>query len=92
MVSNTHPTADWGRFGGSYFDERWVKRPIGPGGESIEYQLMPLHIFVNEVLEANFTLDRLIEPVPTPALRDVDAVKYEELSAAPIFLALKLHI
>jgi SAM-dependent methyltransferase len=91
VVSTTHPTADWGRFGGSYFDERWIRRPIGAQGEAIEYQHLSLSTIVNELLGAGFTLDRMIEPTPSPALKDVDPKKYEELSAAPVFLGLRLH-
>ncbi|MGW8482005.1 class I SAM-dependent methyltransferase [Microbacterium sp. NPDC055903] len=40
MLSSTHPTANWGYFGGSYFDERWVIRSFGEA--TMEYQLMTI--------------------------------------------------
>ncbi|MFE7504188.1 class I SAM-dependent methyltransferase [Promicromonospora sp. NPDC057488] len=92
VVSSTHPTADWGRFGGSYFEERWIRRQIGSQPEeTIEYQHMTTSTIVNELLAAGFTLERMVEPTPLPALKDLDPKKYEELSAAPVFLALRLH-
>ncbi|MGC1208874.1 MAG: methyltransferase domain-containing protein [Ornithinimicrobium sp.] len=90
VVSSTHPTADWGRFGGSYFDQRWVTRPLDDR-YSIEYQLIPLSILVNELLDAGFVLDKMIEPQPSLELKQADPQRYEELRAAPIFLALRLH-
>lgn len=90
MVSSTHPTADWGRFGGSYFEQRWITRPIDDQ-HSIGYQLIPLSILVNELLDTGFVLDRMIEPQPSPELKHADPQRYEELRAAPVFLALRLH-
>lgn len=90
VVSTTHPTADWGRFGGTYFEERWVSRPLDDK-HSIEYALMPMSTLVNELIDAGFILDRMVEPQPSPQLRAVDPTHYEELRAAPIFLALRLH-
>lgn len=90
VVSSTHPTADWGRFGGSYFDQRWVTRPLDDQ-HSITYQLVPLSILVNELLDSGFVLDTMIEPQPLPELEQADPQRYEELRAAPIFLALRLH-
>lgn len=90
VVSSTHPTADWGRFGGSYFDERWITRPLNDQ-HSIEYQLIPLNILINELINAGFVLDKMIEPQPSPELRQADPQRYEELRAAPVFLALRLH-
>lgn len=88
VISSTHPTADWGRFGGSYFDERWVTRPLGQH-HTIEYQLLTMSTLVNECLETGFVLDRMVEPQPSPLLAEVDPDRYAELQAAPIFLALK---
>lgn len=90
VVSSTHPTADWGRFGGSYFDQRWVTRPLDDQ-HSITYQLVPLSILVNELLDSGFVLDTMIEPQPLPELEQADPQRYEELRAAPIFLTLRLH-
>ncbi|WP_268928580.1 methyltransferase domain-containing protein [Microbacterium sp. KUDC0406] len=87
VLSSTHPMADWRYFGGSYFDERWVTRTFGEA--TMEYQLMTMSTLVNEVADAGFVLERLVEPQPVEALRAVDAESYERWTAAPIFVALR---
>lgn len=87
VLSSTHPTADWGYFGGSYFDERWVTRSFGEA--TMEYQLMTMSTLLNEIADAGFVLERMVEPQPTEALRDVDAEQYEKWTSAPIFVALR---
>jgi hypothetical protein len=52
---------------------------------------MPMSVLVNELLEEGFILDRMVEPPPLPALREVEPDRYDALRSAPIFLALKLH-
>ncbi|MEU1669540.1 class I SAM-dependent methyltransferase [Streptomyces sparsogenes] len=42
LVSTTHPTADWLKFGGSYYAEDWVDRPVAGGPLAVHYQRMPL--------------------------------------------------
>lgn len=90
VVSSTHPTADWGRFGGSYFDERWIQRPVAPE-QLIEYRTMPMSVLVNELLDTGFTLARMVEPQPDPALRAVEPEKFDALSEAPVFIVLRLR-
>lgn len=87
VLSTTHPTADWGYFGGSYFDERWVTRSFGEA--TMEYQLMTMSTLLNEVADAGFVLERMVEPQPTEALRAADPEGFARWSAAPIFVALR---
>lgn len=89
VLSSTHPTADWRYFGGSYFDERWVTRTFGEA--TMEYQLMTMSTLLNEIADAGFVLERLVEPQPDEALRAVDAERYEQWASSPIFLALRAH-
>jgi hypothetical protein len=51
---------------------------------------MPPETFLNELLAAGFMLERLIEPRPTPGLRELDETAYNKLYQAPCFLAVKL--
>ncbi|MER7795525.1 hypothetical protein [Streptomyces sp. NPDC097640] len=44
---------------------------------------MPLGTFLNELLIAGFMLERLIEPRPTPGLRELDERAYNKLHHAP---------
>lgn len=89
VLSTTHPTADWGYFGGSYFDERWVTRSLGEG--TMEYRLMTMGTLVNEVIDAGFVLERMLEPQPDAAMRAVDPERYERYRSDPIFVVLGAH-
>ncbi|MEU0299373.1 class I SAM-dependent methyltransferase [Streptomyces sp. NPDC006175] len=90
LVSTTHPTADWREFGGSYYAEDWVDLPVAGGSLSVHYQRMPLESFLGQLLAAGFMLEQLIEPRPTPGLRDHDEAAYDKLHHAPCFLAVRL--
>jgi len=91
LVSTSHPTADWRRFGGSYYAEDWVDLPVAGGAFSIHYQRMPLETFLAELLDSGFVLERLVEPRPTPALRDLDETAFSKLQQAPSFLAVRFR-
>jgi hypothetical protein len=60
-------------------------------GTAIEYQLIPMSVLVNELVDEGFNLERLVEPRPHPSLRTIEPDRFDELSAAPIFVALRLH-
>ncbi|MFJ9681945.1 class I SAM-dependent methyltransferase [Streptomyces sp. NPDC101194] len=90
LVSTTHPTADWRKFGGSYYAEDWVDRPVAGTAWAIHYRRMPLETFMNELLVAGFMLERLTEPRPTPGLQELDEAAYNKLQEAPCFLAVRL--
>jgi len=90
LVSTTHPTADWRRFGGSYYATDWVDFPVAGGTLAIRFQRLPLETFLGELLAAGFVLDRLVEPRPAPDLRKVDESAYDRLHQAPCFLAVRL--
>jgi SAM-dependent methyltransferase len=90
-VSTTHPAADWGKFGRSYFSRDWVDRPFGRTGSSIRYQLMPMEDIIGELLDAGFLLRQLREPRPTAPLMQIDPERFEALDAAPVFVAMRLQ-
>jgi SAM-dependent methyltransferase len=90
LVSTTHPTADWRHFGGSYYDHDWVDLPLAAGTFAIHYQRMPLETFLGELLAAGFVLEKLVEPRPTPGLREIDETTYNKLNHAPSFLTVRL--
>ncbi|MDG4767657.1 class I SAM-dependent methyltransferase [Solwaraspora sp. WMMD406] len=91
LISTTHPTADWRRFGGSYFTDDWVDLPLAGGALSIRYQRMTLETFLGELLDAGFSLERLVEPRPVPSLRDVDEAAYHKLRQSPSFVAVRFR-
>lgn len=90
VLSTTHPTAEWHHHGGSYYDGTWVDGTLADPSMAIRYQRMTLEALMNEWLSAGFTLERLVEPRPLPQLREVDESRYDRLSQAPSFLAVRL--
>ncbi|RJL34064.1 class I SAM-dependent methyltransferase [Bailinhaonella thermotolerans] len=91
LVSTSHPAADWRHFGGSYYSEDWVELPLGGGPHAIRLRRMPLETFLGELLDAGFVLERLVEPRPVAALREVDPAAYDKLTRFPAFLAVRLR-
>ncbi|OZM83592.1 class I SAM-dependent methyltransferase [Pseudonocardia sp. MH-G8] len=91
LISTSHPTSDRHRFGGSYYAEDWVDLPVAGGEQSIHYQRMSLETFLAELLDSGFVLERLVEPRPTAALRDLDESAYRKLQQSPSFLAVRLR-
>lgn len=90
-LSTSHPASDWRHFQDSYFSQEWVDLTASDGKIKIRYQRMSLETLVQEVLSAGFILERLIEPRPIDALRELDPVAYEKLNRNPSFLALRLR-
>jgi 2-polyprenyl-3-methyl-5-hydroxy-6-metoxy-1,4-benzoquinol methylase len=89
VMSTTHPTSDWRYFGGSYYDETWVDSPFGPG--SLRYQRMTLEMFLGELLDAGFHLEKFVEPRPVIELRDIDEAAYNRLMERPWLAAVRMR-
>ena len=90
VISQQHPTGTWLRHGGSYFDVR-VIREQWKRDWSVAYWVMPLHVLCEEIFQAGFLIERLIEPRPLPAAEQVDPGEYAELSREPRgFIAFRL--
>ncbi|MEU4381795.1 class I SAM-dependent methyltransferase [Micromonospora echinofusca] len=90
LLSTTHPTSDWGYFGGSYFDESWVGFSMADG-ITMRFQRMTLESLMTEVLDAGFVLERLVEPRAVETLRAINPERYERLTGRPSFVALRLR-
>jgi len=90
-LSTTHPTSDWRHFEDSYFSQEWVDLIMRDGKHSIRYQRMSLETILNEVLSAGFILERLVEPRPADALREINQAAYDNLTRNPSLLALRLR-
>jgi len=91
VVSTTHPIDDWRLAGGSYFESRWIERPMGERGDVMRFQRAPMSVWVNELLEAGFVLERMVEPQPNPKLGELNPEKYQRLTAEPLFWLLGLR-
>jgi len=93
LISTTHPMSEQRWLGGSYYEGGRVDAPIGgPGsGHSINFERMTVERFVNEVLDGGFVLERLLEPRPAAALRDVDPEAFARLDGKAIVLTVALR-
>jgi ubiquinone/menaquinone biosynthesis C-methylase UbiE len=89
VLSRLHPTGDWLRHGGSYFDVRVIEETWKEGWQ-VRYWLAPLERTCEELHEAGFLIERLREPRPVPEGRALDPEEYERLHREPrAFLALR---
>lgn len=89
VLSRQHPTGDWLRHGGSYFDVRVVSE-VWSRGWAVRYWLAPLQQTCEELFQAGFLIERLLEPTPTRAAAEIDPEGYRRLCREPTgFLALR---
>lgn len=92
VVSTQHPTTDWLRKGGSYFDVRhevdtWDREE---GTFAVPFWREPLTSLCGAVADAGFLIERLVEPLPADAMRDRWPEYWERLHREPGFLVLRL--
>jgi SAM-dependent methyltransferase len=90
VLSTVHPTADWLRLGGSYFDVEIVREQWNDGWP-VQFVRQPLEAWCEEFHEAGFAIDRIVEPRPVEHLRESDPGTYGELTRAPGFIAFSLR-
>ena len=92
VVSTQHPTADWVRLGGSYFDRVLVTDvwdlPDGP--QAVRFWREPLSDLCAAATGAGFVIERLDEPRPAPSMRDRFPNDFATLEREPGFLVLRL--
>ncbi len=89
VLSRMHPTGDWLRHGGNYFDVRVVEE-VWDKGWQVRYWLAPLERTCEELREAGFLIERLLEPRPTAEASTLDRGRYERMSREPRgFLAIR---
>jgi SAM-dependent methyltransferase len=91
VLSTTHPTDDWLRLGGSYFEvapfvERWRI------GWDVTAWRLPLSQLVDEFADAGFVVERLVEPQPDDSLAESHPEVHEQLSTRPGFVAFRLLV
>lgn len=89
VLSRQHPTGDWLRHGGSYFDARVIEETWSRGWR-VRYWLAPLEQTCEELHKAGFLIERLLEPRPTAEAAVLDPDNYERLTREPSgFLAIR---
>ena len=60
VLSRLHPTGDWLRHGGSYFEVRTIEETWSKGWR-VRYWLAPLETTCEEIFAAGFVIERLLE-------------------------------
>lgn len=89
VFSRQHPTSDWLRHGGSYFDTRVVEE-VWSRGWKIRYWLSSLDTTCSEVSRAGFLIERLVEPRPAQSGQEKSPEDFASLQDEPGFLAMRL--
>jgi SAM-dependent methyltransferase len=92
VVSTQHPTVDWLRKGGSYFDrvleiDLWDS-PDGP--HEVRFWREPLSDLCGAATDAGFVIERLDEPRPALSMQDRHPDDFATLEREPGFLVLRL--
>src|ERR1019366_2711966 len=82
VLSRLHPTGDWLRHGGSYFDVRVIHETWGKGW-SVSYWLAPVQTTGEEILEAGFVIERPLAPRSVAGARATQPSHSAELTPEP---------
>jgi SAM-dependent methyltransferase len=89
VISTHHPTSDWYRLGGSYFDVAPVTETWSRGWVITAWRA-PLTQLTEEFAEAGFLIERLVEPAPDPAMASSHPETHQKLSNEPAFILFRL--
>lgn len=89
VLSTHHPTSDWLRLGGSYFEVEVVEE-VWHDDWNVRYWRQPLTATCAEAADAGFLIERLIEPQPDPAMATSHPDTWAKLMSNPGFLMLRL--
>jgi 2-polyprenyl-3-methyl-5-hydroxy-6-metoxy-1,4-benzoquinol methylase len=89
-LSTHHPTDDWARLGGSYFDVDAVTE-VWSQGWTVTAWRMPLTQLTGEIAEAGFVVERLVEPRPVPEMAERHPEAYALLTTTPGFVMFRLR-
>lgn len=89
VLSRLHPTGDWLRHGGNYFQPRVIEETWSRGWR-VRYWIIPLQQTCEELHQAGFLIERLLEPTPTPEAATLDPDAYRRHTEQPTgFLAIR---
>ncbi len=92
VMSTQHPFMDWLRKGGSYFEpklETDIWRTLS-GDQPVRFWRESLSAQCAAANHAGFLIEKVIEPLPAPTMRERYPDDYARLSAEPGFLILRL--
>lgn len=91
LISTTHPTTDWLRLGGGYFQVSKVEETWAQGWQVRSWR-QPLELWCAEFAEAGFVIERLVEPRPISEMADPYPEHFEKLNHEPGFIAFSLAL
>ena len=86
LFSTHHPASDAGLFGSTRYLDVEEREDFWDGVGTVRFFHRPLRDIVNAVADAGFAIQRLDEPIPTDAFRQVRPEAYERLLRQPLFL------
>ena len=92
VVSTQHPTTDWLRKGGSYFDVKletdvWHTES---GDQPVRFWREPFSALCGYATGAGFLIEKVIEPLPAETMLAVYPEDYQKLTTEPGFVILRL--
>jgi SAM-dependent methyltransferase len=90
VISTHHPTDDWCRLGGSYFEVSAVTETWRRGWDITAWR-MPLTRITEEFAAAGFLIERLVEPLPQAEMAHSHPGPFEKLSRQPAFVLFRLR-
>jgi|SRR5579862_266933 len=92
VLSTHHPTTDWLRKGGSYFETKEEEDTWDRNDRThvLRFWREPLTALCAAIAEAGFLIERLVEPLPAPTMRERSPEHWEKLQREPGFLVLRL--
>ena len=92
VLSTQHPTTDWLRKGGSYFDVRQEEDTWHRDERAFQVRFWrePLTTLCAAVANAGFLIERLVEPLPAASMRERWPDDWEKLNREPAFVILRL--
>lgn len=92
VLSTQHPTTDWLRKGGSYFDVK-LETDVWhtpSGDQPVRFWREPLSALCGYATSAGFLIEKVIEPLPADTMRERYPDDYRKLTIEPGFLILRL--
>lgn len=90
VVSTHHPTSDWLRLGGSYFDVEKLDE-VWSRGWRVRYWRQPLTATCEEFARAGFLIERLVEPLPHAEMAERFPEDHAKLLREPGFIDFRLR-
>jgi SAM-dependent methyltransferase len=92
VMSTQHPFMDWLRKGGSYFEPK-LETDIWRGSfgdQPVRFWREPLSEVCSAATDVGFLIEKLVEPLPAPTMREKYPEDYNRLLIEPGFLVVRL--